>query len=397
MNRPGFALAAVIAAHVGVAPAQTVAWPLNDTGVTSCSANGTGQATTDCIGSGQDAGLGRDVTQNDGADGVAGFSFVRLCNTGLRAGQGDCPAVPVIGPAATHWGCTLDTTTGLVWEIKRNDGGPRDRQRAHSNLSPDDPAYGSATDAASMLQALNAEALCGYTDWALPTRQQAMTLVHYGIGHPGPTIDIAYFEGTQNWLYWTSSAPAGDPARAVVIDDAVGVVHTALRTLLLPARAVRGGRPAPQPRFRPVAGHEDEVRDTATGLIWARCPHEQSWLAGACTGVATSTEWPAAIALASQLTGGWRMPNVKEMNSIVDEALPAPKLDPVAFPGAASVWQWKSTNYVDDEDYTWAVDLTTGRTFVVNKRNWDGLRQFRIVRDDPNPDVPDPVMRPRGP
>lgn len=368
--------------------AQTVPWPLNDTGLNVCSEGGTGRAITDCANSGQDAAVGRDVTTAASTDGVAGFSYLRVCNNGLRAGEGDCPAVPVAGAAANQWGCTLDTVTGLLWEVKRNDGGPRDRQRAHTNLPPGDPGHGGPTDAASVLQQLNAEALCGHTDWALPTRQQLLSVLHYGIAHPGPTIDTAYFDGTQNWLYWTSVSPAGDPSRAMIVDHSEGSVHTAPRSLFLPLRAVRGGQPAPQARFVPLPENEGEVRDLATGLIWARCPYGQFWFAGACSGVPFSSDWSTAISFARLLTGGWRMPNIKELNSIVDESLTGNRLDPVAFPGAAAEWNWSSSTYVGDKDYAWGVDLDSGRTAIISKRNWDGRRQFRIVRDDPNAGQP---------
>lgn len=57
--------------------AQTVPWPLNDTGLNVCSEGGTGRAITDCANSGQDAAVGRDVTTAASTDGVAGFNYLR--------------------------------------------------------------------------------------------------------------------------------------------------------------------------------------------------------------------------------------------------------------------------------------------------------------------------------
>lgn len=93
---------------------------------------------------------------------------------------------------ANQWSCVLDNTSGLVWEIKTNDGGLRDRNWTYMNTSainsptnwnPDtDGGYdrgscsfdiGDATsvtcDTQKYINAVNDLRLCGRSDWRLPS------------------------------------------------------------------------------------------------------------------------------------------------------------------------------------------------------------------------------------
>jgi len=75
---------------------------------------------------GQDASYGRDVTQDNDADGHAGFSFTKLDSDGS-----------VLPANAVNRSCVRDNVTGLVWEVKSNDGGLRDRSWTYSWYNPD--------------------------------------------------------------------------------------------------------------------------------------------------------------------------------------------------------------------------------------------------------------------
>src|SRR5205823_5309982 len=87
---------------------------LNDTGMVLCVDLATGLQAA-CAGSGQDGDFGRDVTNNDNSDGLAGFSFKKVCNNGRSAGRPGCSGDAAEGPGPEDWGCTKDLITGLVW------------------------------------------------------------------------------------------------------------------------------------------------------------------------------------------------------------------------------------------------------------------------------------------
>ena len=53
--------------------------------------------------------------------GAAGFDYTKIANDGS-----ELPADAPLGSAAGEWACTRDNATGLVWEVKTDDGGLRD-------------------------------------------------------------------------------------------------------------------------------------------------------------------------------------------------------------------------------------------------------------------------------
>lgn len=94
--------------------------------------------------------------------------------------------------ASTPWKCVHDSATGLTWESKTTDGGLHDMNAKYYG--------GSGTDA--FVAAVNAEQLCGYSDWRVPNRSELESLVVAG---PRPTIDGAYFPNNTPYDYWTST------------------------------------------------------------------------------------------------------------------------------------------------------------------------------------------------
>lgn len=90
-----------------------------------------------------------------------------------------------------------------------------------------------------------------------------------------------------------------------------------------------------------------EVTDGQTGLVWRRCSEGQTWSGAACTGDANALTLQQAYALA-KTQSGWRVPNAKELSSIVDRTRLSPAIDPVTFPQTQSGWYWTSTPYLKE-------------------------------------------------
>ena len=106
----------------------------------------------------------------------------------------------------------------------------------------------------------------------------------------------------------------------------------------------------------------DEVTDSKTGLVWARCSVGQSWDGGTCTGTASSHTHEQAMSLA-QAASGWRLPNVKELTSIADKGCQSPAIDSTAFPNTPSAWYWSSSPYVGHAGYAWYVVFGSGNVY----------------------------------
>lgn len=135
-----------------------------------------------------------------------------------------------------------------------------------------------------------------------------------------------------------------------------------LVTLLLSAVCVVTNAPVQaQSRFS-YSTDASEVTDSQTGLVWRRCSEGMTWSGGTCTGVATTFSHEAALAHAKTQTG-WRLPNVKELESIVDMSRMKPAIDPTAFPATSSGWYWSSSPMVGDSRNAWVVGFDYGKVF----------------------------------
>ncbi|MFP8777850.1 DUF1566 domain-containing protein [Hydrogenophaga sp. RWCD_12] len=152
--------------------------------------------------------------------------------------------------------CVKDNVTGLIWEGKTASG-----FRAGSNTYTnfDDPTQlqrydGSAfvfptraeinalTNSVGHLNHVNDIALCGYTDWRLPTADELQSIVDYGAAYPGPTINTVWFPNTLGYWYWSSSSYVGyaDGAWDVYFGD--GYVYVNGRSNSVAVRLVRASQ-----------------------------------------------------------------------------------------------------------------------------------------------------------
>jgi len=142
---------------------------------------------------------------------------------------------------------------------------------------------------------------------------------------------------------------------------------------------------------RYVDQNDGTVQDRITGLIWQRCEFGTTWNAStySCDGSPTYLNWVDALnqivtfnsdELAAGRAYDWRMPNIKELSSIVNLQCAYMAIDNNAFPNAGTTY-WTSTPYVsstvefvqyadanktiisgyNDENGAWSVNFATGR------------------------------------
>lgn len=332
------AAGATVAPHAAAAPASKV----NDTGITTC-VDAIVQADIPCGSTGQDAEYGRDLTQGGNADGRLGLRFEKVCGNGDSAGTGSCPAKPKAGSGPTAWACTRDLVTGLTWERKTGDGTAHDGQRTYTQYSTsyDPPGeFGSAGDAAGFVLQVNSAGLCGASDWRLPSAAELQGLVDMS-STALPAADTRFFPNLQSNAYWAAGAVESAASLGWTTNFGVGMgaISREFRSSLRPAMLVRGGS-APVPRF--VTSPDGQyVRDLATGLDWRRCIEGLSFNGTTCAGTAVRLTWPEALARARSQSG-WRMPNIKELASLLDHA-GGREIDAQAFPGPQGTAQWSAS------------------------------------------------------
>lgn len=120
-----------------------------------------------------------------------------------------------------------------------------------------------------------------------------------------------------------------------------------------------------------------EVTDVQAGLVWRRCSEGQVWSAGTCSGTPTGFTHEQALAYAKN-QAGWRMPNVKELSSLLDVSRFNPAIDGNAFPLTPNALYWASTPDVRLPSLAWTVDFGIGG--VVSSNRYSPTVLLRLVR-----------------
>lgn len=75
-----------------------------------------------------------------------------------------------------------------------------------------------------------------------------------------------------------------------------------------------------------------EVLDKQTGLIWQRCALGQIWATNTCLGTPATYTWSSALSSVKKLGDGYRLPNIKELQTLVSETCEEPAINGVIFP-----------------------------------------------------------------
>lgn len=304
----------------------------------------------------------------------------------------------------TEDGTVTDNLTGLVWLKNANCFGLQDWQTALS----------SANSLASGACALGDGSLAG--DWRLPNLAELESLVD--AGQTSPAIQAGHpFGSVQNLFYWSSSTYADDSTAAWIVDFLDGYVgsfgfksdtnHVWLvrdsksePVLAAPARLPRTGQAGcwddggasidcagtgqdgdklkgavwPDPRFSDNGN--GTVTDSLTGLVWlknANCFGRQGWQS-ALDSVKTLQGDNSKCSLNDgSHAGDWRLPNRKELQSLVDRqgAYPAlPLVHPfsaVQFSDLESIYYWSSSSLDNTTNTSWFVDMYDGFVSFIDK------------------------------
>ncbi len=262
------------------------------------------------------------------------------------------------------------------------------------------------TGAKAVPAALNAAKYGGYTDWRLPTIKELYSIWR---GSPGwPYLDLSYFahpNDSPHSIFWSSTkysglleSTEGSMPGTAGAEMAFGVNFD---TGHIKAYAFVGAAP---PHFaRCVRGDSygvndlrnngnGTITDQATGLMWAQADS------------ASAMDWQHALAFAETQNAAnylghddWRLPNTKELQSLVDytrspgatdAAHVGPAIDPMftctpitnEAGDADYPWYWTSTsvNPENDEGYVFAWYVAFGRAVGSDGKDLQGAGAVRF-------------------
>ena len=282
-----------------------------------------------------------------------------------------------------------DRLTGLVW--------PRNALLAEFPLD--------WNEALAFIRDLNRQALYGQQDWRLPNRRELRSLMSYQTRLPALPEDHPFENVFSGW-YWSSTTAALAPAHAWCVHmegarmfyggkdqyymvwpvrgEGNGLLAATGQTDCHDARGqvlacrstgqdgeLRMGRPWSSPRF--VVG-EEVVLDRLSGLCWS--------VVASLT--AQRVDWEEALAAVRHLCEaqperGWRLPNINELETLVDCSQASPALPENAPFREVQAGYWSSTTSMFEPDWAWALYLDKGALGVGQKSG----RHFHVwvVRD----------------
>ena len=135
-------------------------------------------------------------------------------------------------------------------------------------------------------------------------------------------------------------------------------LHAALVGGVL-AVALAGPARADAPAGHFTDNKNGTVTANKTGLVWQRdiAPQPMTWI--------FAVDYCRNLPLAG---GGWRLPSVKELLTLVDRRLKNPSIDPVFFPKAPAETFWTSSSLnADPTQALWVVNFSLGLSGFIDR------------------------------
>lgn len=216
-------------------------------------------------------------------------------------------------------GTITDNVTGLMWQ--QVDGGEMTIENAF--IYADNLVLG------------------GYSDWRLPTPRESFSILNHQ--NINPALNTTYFTNTNADYWWTNTYQAGDNTK-VWCTNAGGGIGNKPKSETISAGGIkkfhaRAVRDITTPTV--ISNHftdngDGTITDNLTQLIWQKAPN------------LTAVNWENAIAYAENLSlasaTDWRLPNLKELQSLNDESVTNPSANTTFFPTIGVHNYWSSTS-----------------------------------------------------
>ncbi len=250
-------------------------------------------------------------------------------------------------------------------------------------------------EALDLINRLNQEEYSGFSDWRLPNRRELRSLMDYQTRKPALPLGHPFQNIFLGW-YWSSTTAAIHPAYAWYVHLEGARMFYGRKdqySLFWPVRGtgngllaatgqnqcfdalgseipcresgqdgeVQMGAPWPQPKF---SGDKYLVSDNVTNLIWSK-------QADITRGPVTWNEALQTIrAINRYCYGGisqWRLPNINELESLVDCRYHSPALSiDHLFTGLQDGY-WSATTSFFETDWAWVLYLNKGACGVGHK------------------------------
>jgi parallel beta-helix repeat protein len=281
--------------------------------------------------------------------------------------------------SATEWTMVRDNVTGLIWEVKTDDGSIHDKDNKYTwyDSNPEtNGGYtgtnGDGTDTEDFIKSLNESNYGGFSDWRLPSLKELVTIVHNG--EINPATNKSYFPKIRSEFYWSSTSRVLNTGYAWGVYFYYGDARNRDKDSSYYVRAVRGGQCRSFDHSVNLVINTDEtVTDTFTGLMWQKESTE------------TRMTWQNAIEYCENMSlsdyNDWRLPTMHELRSIVNYLKYYPAMNQDFFSGILSSFYWSSTSNANFTGNAWGVQFYNG---INNNYAKDSSNYVRAVRGGQN-------------
>ena len=109
-----------------------------------------------------------------------------------------------LSDSASSWAMVKDNVTGLIWEVKTNDGSIHDKNNKYKLEGSIIKFWESSIQ--NFINKLNSSRFGGFSDWRIPNIKELASISNKGIYDPA--IDEQFFPNTMSDFYWSSTTNA---------------------------------------------------------------------------------------------------------------------------------------------------------------------------------------------
>ncbi|WP_395075066.1 DUF1566 domain-containing protein [Flavobacterium sp.] len=241
-------------------------------------------------------------------------------------------------------GTITDNVTNLMWQ--QVDGG----EMTHPNA----------------ITYANNLVLGGYSDWRLPTPRESFSILN--LQNSNPALNTTYFTNTNAGYWWTNTFELNSTTRVWVTNAGGGIGNKPISetisaggTFKYHARAVRDIVTPTVIANHFTDNNNGTITDNLTQLTWQKVPN------------ANLLTWENAIGYAEGLSFAnatdWRLPNIKELQSLNDESLINPSVNQTFFGAIGIKNYWSSTTLPNQVTSSWYWNTAFGITTYTPKTN----------------------------
>ena len=256
-------------------------------------------------------------------------------------------------------GTVTDTITGLIWQ--KSDGGEMTIENAITYCS-------------NLI-------LGSETDWRLPNAHELFSIMN--LQYSNPSLDASVFTTTTAQYWWSIDKQVNDITKIWATNAGGGIGnHPKTETISaggnkkFHARAVRNPITPVVVQTRFTDNGNGTITDNMTNLIWEKTPF------------ADTLNWEQSLIYANTLTltgkTDWRLPNIKELQSINDETLINPSLNTNYFNITSAKKYWSSTTLPNQTSNAWYMYTQFGITTFdakTTKHNLICVRSNQLINN----------------